>query len=76
MGKRDLCKLANINKPMNKLYLLIAISFMFSGCMPNKRIEDVFKNVRKSVVAATQGEQTPWESSSLTGDLYFAVTQE
>lgn len=44
--------------------------------VPNQRIEDVFKNVRKSVVAATQGEQTPWESSSLTGDLYFTVTQE
>ena len=43
--------------------------------VPNQRIEDVFKNVRKAVVAATDGDQTPWESSSLTGDLYFAVSK-
>ena len=34
-------------------------------------IEEVFKRVRISVREKTQGNQTPWESSSLTGDFYF-----
>ena len=28
--------------------------------------------VRKEVVAATDGEQVPWDHSALTGDFYFA----
>lgn len=36
------------------------------------KIEDVFKKVRISVIASTRGEQTPWESTSLTGDFYPA----
>jgi uncharacterized protein YecT (DUF1311 family) len=39
---------------------------------PGARIEDVFKKVRVAVSAATGGEQTPWESTSLTGDFYPA----
>ena len=36
--------------------------------------EKMFKLVRNSVMAATGGEQTPWEESSLTGaDFYFSV---
>ena len=38
---------------------------------PNLNVEEVFKQVRKSVRNLTQGRQTPWESSSLTGDFYF-----
>lgn len=38
---------------------------------PDRSIEDVFKQVRISVRAATGGSQTPWESSSLTGEFYF-----
>ena len=34
-------------------------------------IERVFKEVRKAVVAETNGEQTPWENSSVMGDFYF-----
>lgn len=34
-------------------------------------IEQVFKEVRKAVVAETDGEQTPWENSSVMGDFYF-----
>ena len=34
-------------------------------------LEQVFKEVRKSVVAETNGEQVPWENSSLMGDFYF-----
>ncbi len=35
------------------------------------KVEDVFKGVRADVLALSQGEQTPWESSSLVGDFYF-----
>lgn len=35
-------------------------------------IEDVFKRVRVSVRGATADKQTPWESSSLTGNFYFS----
>jgi formylglycine-generating enzyme required for sulfatase activity len=36
-------------------------------------VEQVFKHVRVGVMGATSGRQVPWESSSLTGDFYFAV---
>ena len=36
-------------------------------------VEQVFKRVRVGVMSATSGKQVPWESSSLTGDFYFAV---
>ena len=39
--------------------------------IPDLSIEDVFKRVRISVHGATQGKQTPWESSSLMGDFSF-----
>lgn len=39
---------------------------------PGRRIEDVFKQVRRNVVSATNDQQIPWESSSLTGDFFFA----
>ena len=35
-------------------------------------LEQVFKEVRKAVVSETNGEQIPWENSSLMGDFYFA----
>lgn len=38
---------------------------------PGLKIEDVFKQVRINVTRVTGGLQTPWESSSLTGDFYF-----
>ena len=38
---------------------------------PGLDIEDVFKTVRRSVEAETNGGQTPWEESSLKGDFYF-----
>ena len=37
-------------------------------------IEDVFKQVRISVRKLTAEKQTPWESSSLTGEFYFSGT--
>ena len=38
---------------------------------PGLRIEEVFKETRKSVVTVTKGQQIPWDSSSLISDFYF-----
>jgi len=39
---------------------------------PGLTVERIFKEVRNSVVAATNNRQIPWEASSLTGgDFYF-----
>jgi hypothetical protein len=40
--------------------------------VPGVTVEQMFKTVRVQVRNATGGAQTPWESSSLTGDFYFA----
>jgi hypothetical protein len=37
--------------------------------IPGLTIEQVFKQVRSGVVAETGGQQTPWESSSLLGEV-------
>ena len=39
---------------------------------PGQGIEEAFRNVRINVSQATNGEQTPWDSSSLMSSLYFA----
>jgi len=39
--------------------------------IPGLTIERVFKKVRLEVHQSTKETQTPWESSSLTGDFYF-----
>lgn len=39
---------------------------------PGQGIEDVFRNVRVNVSKATNGVQTPWDSSSLMNSFYFA----
>lgn len=38
---------------------------------PGLPLEAVFKRVRNGVMAGSGEAQTPWESSSLTGDFYF-----
>src|SRR5438477_1565097 len=38
---------------------------------PNLPIEKLFKRIRLDVNHSTEGQQTPWESSSLTSDFYF-----
>lgn len=38
---------------------------------PGLTLEQVFKNVRRSVEEHTNGDQIPWESSSLKGDFFF-----
>jgi hypothetical protein len=44
------------------------------GKEPGLHIEQVFKRVRRLVHDATDARQTPWESSSLTGDFFFFPT--
>ena len=39
--------------------------------VPGEQIEVVFRNVRKSVMATTDGQQIPWDSSSLTASFAF-----
>jgi carboxyl-terminal processing protease len=38
---------------------------------PGLSIGDVFQNVRTDVLASTGGQQTTWDSNSLTGQYYF-----
>ena len=38
---------------------------------PNQQIEQAFKNVRKELNKLTKGKQTPFTTSSLSGDFYF-----
>jgi len=38
---------------------------------PGLKIEEVFKRVRVNVMADSDGQQIPWDNSSLTGDFYF-----
>lgn len=38
---------------------------------PGQPIEAIFRNVRRSVLEATGGAQTPWDSSSLLDAFYF-----
>jgi caspase domain-containing protein len=38
---------------------------------PGLKIEEVFKQVRAAVRRDSNGQQTPWESTSLEGDFYF-----
>ena len=40
------------------------------------QIEKVFKNVRVDVIKQTNGQQTPWDTSSLTGDFFFEAAAE
>ncbi len=38
---------------------------------PGQGIEEIFRDVRAKVLAATDNKQTPWDSSSLTAPFYF-----
>jgi len=38
---------------------------------PGRTIEQVFKQVRIDVLRATQGQQTPWDSSSMVREFFF-----
>jgi uncharacterized caspase-like protein len=41
--------------------------------VPGVKLEDVFKRVRQTVQRATNGDQVPWEASSVVGDFMFAL---
>ena len=43
---------------------------------PGLKVEDVFKRVRVAVTQRTNGAQTPWEASSLTGDFFFVSPRQ
>ncbi len=57
----------------NGLYTQELLKFVRT---PGLGIEEVFKQVRISLRNLTQGKQTPWESSSLTGDFYFSGSDQ
>ncbi len=44
--------------------------------IPGLPVENVFKKVRVAVERATDGKQTPWDSSSITGDFYFVEPKD
>ena len=46
-------------------------AFLTLAREPNLPIEQLFKRIRLYVNSATQGSQTPWESSSATSDFVF-----
>jgi hypothetical protein len=46
-------------------------AFLREAHEKNLPIEQLFKRVRLDVNNSTEGQQTPWESSSLTSDFYF-----
>jgi len=39
--------------------------------VPGLKVEDVFKRVRAAIRQETNGQQIPWENTSLEGDFYF-----
>ncbi|WP_395020716.1 SUMF1/EgtB/PvdO family nonheme iron enzyme [Dongia sp.] len=43
---------------------------------PGAALEEIFRDVRSSVMAATQQKQVPWDSSSLTAPFYFIPPTE
>jgi uncharacterized caspase-like protein len=62
---------AEDGKGTNSPYTQALAKAMREGRQP---IEQVFKRTRISVRNATSEQQTPWESSSLTGDFYFTTS--
>lgn len=63
-------KVAADGEGRNGLYTAELLTAMDT---PGIKIEDVFKRVRSNVVRKSNEAQTPWESSSLTGDFYFRM---
>ncbi|TDQ85521.1 hypothetical protein A8950_0308, partial [Dongia mobilis] len=53
-----------------------ALAFAAEVVKPNQAIEESFRNIRVRVSSATQGAQTPWDSSSLMAPFYFAGRSE
>jgi hypothetical protein len=51
-------------------------AFIEVAQQPRVQIEQLFKQVRLKVHEATKGQQTPWESSSLTSDFWFLPSDQ
>jgi hypothetical protein len=51
-------------------------AFIEVAQQPRLQIEQLFKQVRLKVHEVTKGQQTPWESSSLTSDFWFLPANE
>jgi len=66
-------QVASDGEGQNGLYTAELIRFMQE---PGRSVEEMFKRVRVAVSRRSNGEQVPWESSSLTGDFYFAGPPE
>lgn len=61
-------KVASDGKDGNGLYTQHLLQAMR---IPGLKIEEVFKQVRIKVMADSEGQQIPWDNSSLAGDFYF-----
>jgi uncharacterized caspase-like protein len=61
---------ARDGKDRNSPYAASLISYLQE---PGVQVEQMFKKVRIAVERETLGDQTPWESSSLVGDFFFAL---
>lgn len=59
--------LASQNEDENSFYTKALLDNIVR---PNIKIEDMFKSVRNDVVLLSDGEQVPWENTSLNKDLY------
>ncbi len=62
-------KVASDGNGRNGLYTEYLIQYLQTSGL---KIEDVFKKVRAEVASKSNGAQTPWENSSMTGDFYFS----
>ena len=60
--------LASQNEDENSFYTKALLDNIVR---PNIKIEDMFKSVRNDVVLLSDGEQVPWENTSLNKDFYF-----
>lgn len=65
-------KVASDGEGRNGLYTQELLAAMDA---PGLKVEDVFKRVRANVIKKSGESQTPWESSSLTGDFYFRTAE-
>ena len=61
-------KVASDGRDGNGLYTQHLLEAMRT---PGLKIEEVFKRVRVRVMADSNGQQIPWDNSSLTDDFYF-----
>ncbi len=57
----------------NGVYTSALLKYMKT---PNITIEDMFKMVRADVEKSTNGQQIPWESTSLKGNFYFSIQRK